>query len=295
MEEPDFEGAMSEQAEPERQARPMEIRNGEIEFLPEIAAPQGTDIQPVLLSLVPYEEKVKLMILAAREIVVEDDEGCKKATDMALQAKKMRLKVETIKKSPLYEQAENILKTLRHICNTLTEPLKLRVEGVCKDKLTAYSDRLRLEQQRRDAEAREQARELQAKLDAEAAALRAQAEEKARLAAEELSRTDLTETEKAILEETVEAETAAAASIVAPVVVVHAQELPNVIRTEEGASFTKRRWIARLVNLDEVPPKYFTEAVTEALTKAAQKDVDAGLRNIPGFIIEEKLSTSLRG
>lgn len=296
MEEPDFESAMAEPA-PTRQTRPVEIGNGEL--LPEIAAPLGTDIQPVLLSLVPYEEKVKLLILAAREIVVDDEEGRKKATELGLQAKKMRLKVETIKKSPLYTQAEDILKTLRHVCNTLTEPLKLKVEGVCKDKLTAYSERLRLEQQRREAQAREEARQLQAKLDQEAADLKAEAEGKAKAAAEELRQKEaageLTDSERAILQETVEAETEAAESIVAPKVVVHVEQPANVTRTDEGASFTKGRWIATLTELSLVPPKYFNEAVLKEITKAAQKDADAGLRNIPGFTIEEKLSTSLRG
>ena len=293
--EPDFESAMSAPAPPERQTR-VEIRENGDEFLPEIAPPMGTDIQPILLSLVPYEEKVKFLILAAKEITVDSEDGRKKATALALQAKKIRLKVETIKKSPLYLQAEDIIKTLRHICNTLTEPLKLSVEGVCKDKLTAYAERLRLEQQRRDAEAREEARKLQSKIDQEAENLRQEALAKAAQAAEELTRADLTETERAILEETVESETLAAETISAPQVVAHVEEAPNVVRTDEGASFTRGRWIAELENFGLIETKYLrAEPVIEAILKVVQKDVDAGMRKISGFKIYEKLSTSLRG
>lgn len=260
----------------------------------EITLPSGTDIRPTALSLVTYQEKVKLLVARAREIQVDDDAGRKEATALALQAKNIRLQVEAIKKSPAFLAAETFIKEVRHLCTTLTDPLKNQVEAVCKTKLTNYSKKQILEQQRLEAEAREKARQEQAKLDEEARALREQAEERARAAAKELAQKEaagqIDEGEKATLEQTVAEETAAAESIVAPKAVVQVQPRENVVRTDVGSSFTKARPRARLVDESLVERKYLIVDM-----KAVQKDVDAGVRNIPGFIIEDEYSTSIRG
>jgi hypothetical protein len=151
-----------------------------------------------------------------------------------------------------------------------------------------------LAQRRREAAAREEARLLQAKLDAEAATLKADAEAKVRAAQEELARQEaaghVNDTERALLEKTVEDETAAAESIVAPQVVVRTQEPETVVRTEAGSSFTTSRWKPRLVDFDKVDRKYLIVDL-----KVVQRDVDGGMRQISGFAIEEVLGTSLRG
>lgn len=294
----DFEAAMYP-APPEPQTRTAQVAGSE--FMEPIDIPPGTNIRPIALSLVPYELKVKELIAQAKEIVVEDDEGRKRATALGLQGKKLRLMVEKIKKSPSYLAAENYIKDCRHLCNTLTDPLKTQVEQVCKDKLTAYSERLRLAQQRREAEAREKARKLQAELDAEAERLRSEAEAKAKAAEEEIARIEAQEkepsgaplnsdAEKAILRQTVEEEREAAASIVAPQVVAEIQGTDNVVRTDAGASFTTSRWKARLVDINLVDRKYLIVDL-----KAVQRDVDGGMRTIDGFVVEEVLGTSLRG
>lgn len=262
--------------------------------LPDFPAPSGFDLAPLSLSLVPYQQKVKALAVAAQNIRVEDESGRKQATDLALVAKRLRLKVEAIKKSEPYLAADVFVKDIRHLCNTLTDPLKNQVETVCKNKLTAYSEQLRLAQQRREAAAREEARQLQAKLDAEAKKLRDDALALARAAADELAKKEaagnLKEGEKAILEQTVIDETAAAESVVSPQVVVQVQPADNVVRTDAGASFTRARWKPRLIDPALVEEKYKVIDL-----RLVQKDVDGGMRKISGFIIEEELSTSLRG
>lgn len=302
MEELNFDVTSSP---PEPQARTAKV--AETEFMEPLTIPLGTDVRPIALSLVPYELKVKELIAQAKEIVVEDDAGRKQATALGLQGKKLRLLVEGIKKSPSYLAADAYIKDCRHLCNTLTEPLKQQVEQVCKDKLTAYSKKLILEQQRREAEARERARKLQAELDAEAEKLKAEAAAKAKAAQDELDRLEkeeaaaatgpmggaiaaFNEPEKEALRQTIEDETAAAESIVAPQVVVETQAPQNVVRTEAGASFTTSRWKARLVDINLVDRKYLVVD-----SKAVQRDVDGGMRTIDGFAIEQDLSTSLRG
>jgi hypothetical protein len=296
MDDIDFGAAMDAPAKPEPQSRPAEAT--EDTFLAEITLPLGTDIRPTALSLVPYEREVKELIRLAKEIQITDEGGRKEATKIGLRAKKLRLRVEKVEDSPAIQQALNFVKDARHLIKTLALPLKTDVEQVCKSKLTAYSETLRLAQQRREAAAREEAQALQAKLNAEAKLLKEEAEAKVKAAEAELARKEAEDTgwgaanpdEKALLEQTIEEETDAAASIVAPQVVVQVDPNQNIVRTDEGASFTTSRWVARLVNIALVDRKYLM-----LNTKAIQQDVDGGLRHADGFVIEEKLGTSLRG
>jgi hypothetical protein len=288
----DFGAAMTAPEPPEPQTRTAKV--AKTDFIEPISMPDGIDIRATALSLVPYEQHVKALVLAAREIQVTDEASRKQATEIGLTAKKLRLRVEKIEDSPAIQVALNFVKDARHLIKTLAGPLKTDVEQVCKGKLTAYSEQLILAQRRREAAARDEARVLQARLDAEAAQLRADAEAKVRAAQEELARQEaagqVSETERAILEKTVEEETAAAESIVAPQVVVRTQEPDTVVRTEAGSSFTTSRWKPRLVDIGKVHLKYLVVDM-----KVVQRDVDGGMRTIDGFVVEEVLGTSLRG
>jgi hypothetical protein len=291
MEDFDFDAAMVAPDPPVRQARQVQV--AEDPFISEeIDLPVGTDIRPTILSLVPYELEVKALVLAAKELQITDTDSQKEATKIGLRAKKLRLRVEKIEDCPAVQAALIFVKDVRHLIKTLAGPLKTDVEQVLKGKLSAYSESLRLAQQRREAEAREQARVLQAKLDAEAAELRAEAEAKVRAAEEELARLNQAEApgEAAALQQTIDEEREAAASIVAPTVVVESQAPTNVVRTDEGSSFTTSRWKARLVDIELVDRKYLVVDM-----KVVQRDVDSGVRAIPGFIVEEVIGTSLRG
>ena len=290
MEDFDFGAAMTPPPAPERQARQPDVADEDSFIAGEIDLPIGTDIRPTALSLVPYELEVKALILAAKELQVTDEASQKEATKLGLRAKKLRLRVEKIEDSPAIQAAANFVKDARHLIRTLAGPLKSDVEMVVKGKLTAYSEGLRLAQQRREAEARERARKLQAELDKEAQDLRDEAEARVKAAEAELAAGQANEAEKAILQQTVEEEREAAASIVAPTVIVESQAPENVVRTDEGASFTTSRWKHRLVDIKLVDRKYLV--VDDRLVK---RDVDGGMRHIPGFVIEEVLGTSLRG
>jgi len=288
----DFSEAMKASAAPEPQACLARVTDEGPTG--EITMPVGTNVRPTALSLVPYEEKVKILVARARELQVIDADSQKEATSLALQAKRIRLRVEGIKKSPTYLTADQFLKEIRHLCKALTDPLHHNVEQVCKDKLGAYDAKVKLERQRQEAVAREEARRMQAELDAETERQRQEAVAKARVAQEELERKEaegsLTDTDRTLLQQTVEEETSVAESIVAPQVVVQVTPPETVVRTEEGASFTKTRWVAKLVDEAAVERKYLVVDM-----KLVQKDVDSGVRSIPGFLIEQKTGVSIRG
>lgn len=288
MDDIDF-GAAMVPAEPEPQALRAEI----VEEEGEIILPQGVDIRQTALSLVPYGDRVAALVKMAKEIEVVDDASRKQATEIGLRAKKLRLEVEKVESAPAFLAANQFIKDVRHLVKTLTNPLKVSVEQACKLKLSAFSERLRLEKQRQEAAAREKARQLQLELDAEAAQLRKDAEQKAQKAEAELVAKEmtgqLTEGEKTLLQQTIEEEKEAAATIVAPTVLVEVPESQNVVRTGEGASYTTVKWVAEVENIDLVERKYLIVDM-----RAIQKDVDNGLRQAPGFIIREKTGTSFR-
>lgn len=287
MDDIDFGAAMSApvETEPERQQAPVEIVEDPITF------PLGVDIRPTALSLVPYQEKVKALVGIAKTIQVTDEESRKKATEIGLQAKKLRLAVEKIEDSPAFQAAAQFVKDVRHLCKTLTMPLKIDVEQLCKTKLSAYAEQVRLKQQRAEAEARERARIRQAELDAEAERLRQEAWAKAEAAAAELKAAspELSDSDRIYLQQVIEEENEAALTLTSPTVVVEVPPKENIVRTDQGASYTTTRWVAELEDIDLVDRKYMVVDM-----RAIQKDVDGGLRQAAGFIIREKTGTSFR-
>jgi len=117
-----------------------------------------------------------------------------------------------------------------------------------------FSQAQKLERQRKEAEQREAARQLQERLDAEA---RTQKEEAAKIIADAQEKLEQ-ETDpgaRATLERTITEETAVLetqAPLVPPVVI----ERPTVTRIAEGAAYTKDKWKCRIVNPELVPREH---------------------------------------
>lgn len=90
-----------------------------------------------------------------------------------------------------------------------------------------------------------------------------------------------------------EAEAAKAKGVVYEPVTVVAQVVPaekTVTRTSEGSSSLRRKMVCRIVQPDLVPRKYCVPS-----QKLLDQDMDAGVREIPGCIIEEDASIVRRG
>jgi hypothetical protein len=219
--------------------------------LPTFPSPSGFDLAPVSLSLEPYQKHVALMTQEARGITVTDTASQKFAVSAESRNKKLFKDLEAARKSFVGPYNDHV-KAINNIFKTLTDPLAQN-EVAIKAARAKFEYQLELERRRREAEAREEQRRLQAKLDAEAREQKEEAERKAREATEKLkAETDeatRTALEKEIAEETL---AAAAATPQAPLMT----EKQEVVRTAEGSSYTKFKWVCRVTEPDLVPRTY---------------------------------------
>ena len=148
-----------------------------------------------------------------------------------------------------------------------------------------YEYQLEMERRKKEAALREQQRLLQAQIDKEARQQRDEALRIAREAEEEKERLAkagaLDAATKAALEKTIEDETAAAAAptpVVQPITI----EKSSVVRTADGSSYTRFKWVARIVNHNLVPRDCCVPS-----QKIIDERVKNGERNILGCVIEE--------
>ena len=255
------------------------------------------DIQPVALSLVPYQNLVKLMVQEAKEITVTDAESNTKASEVVSRHlrifKELRDAKERFKK-PFTDHAgqiSNLFDTLAdELLKEWTERGKKLTRGsivLIKLQMANYELALRLERQKKEAELREEKRRLQEKLNAEARVQREEAERKAREAEEKL-KTEKDEAARALLEQTVAEETAAAAAPTpqAPPPVLESR---SATRTSEGVSFAKFKWTCKIMDPAQVPREYCEPS--QKLLDAAMK---GGLRSIEGCEITQEPIINVR-
>jgi hypothetical protein len=246
--------------------------------LPAFPSPAGFDLSPIALTLVPYERHVTLMVQEAKGIVVLDAASQKVAVSAEARNKKLLRDLETARKNFVTPYNDHV-KKINNLFKTLTDPLASN-EATIKAERGRYDLKVELERRRIEAVAREEQRQLQAKLDAEALAQKKEAEEKARVAAEKL-KTEEDAATRAALEKEI-AEEIAAANAPTPQVAPIVTEKAGVVRTTEGSSYTKFTWKCRVVDPDKVPRQY-CEPVQKLLDEAAK----GGVRKIDGCIIEE--------
>lgn len=255
------------------------------------------DIQPVALSLVPYENLVKLMVQEAREITVTDAASNTKASAVLGRHTRIFKELEEAEKSftkPYTDHVNQIRNLFRGLSDELlkewTERGKKLTRGsiiLIKQQMANYELALRLERQKEEARLREEQRQLQEKLNAEARTQREEAERKAREAEEKL-KTEKDEAARALLEQTVAEETAAAAAPTpqAPPPVLESR---SATRTSEGTSFAKFKWVCRIVNPDLVP-----RDCCEPSQKKLDERMKGGERNIPGCEITQEPIINVR-
>ena len=255
---------------------------------PPPAPAQLLDLEAVQTALAPYHAQVEAMITEASALKVVDEASNTRATEIGNMARKIEKAVEAIKQEEPYRQAREFLNGIGNLIKGFTEPLKMQVVAPLKAQQSAYADRLILEQQRREAAAREAARIQQAKVDAEARAIREEAERKAK-EAEKLLKKEKDEAARAALQKTIEEERAAAAAptpqVIAPVV----EQAPTVTRTGAGSSFAKRPWTHVIVDTNLIPRDYLT--VDE---QAIRRAITAGIREIPGVRIYQETQINYR-
>ncbi|MDD4985622.1 MAG: hypothetical protein PHQ43_07525 [Dehalococcoidales bacterium] len=235
------------------------------------------DLAPVALSLEPYQRHVALMTQEARSITVTDPASQKLAVSAESRNKKLYKDLETARKSFVAPYNDHV-KKINNLFKTLTDPLVQNMDAI-RGTRGKYELQLEMERRRKEAAAREEQGRLQAKLDAEAREQRLEAERKVREAAKKLQ-DEKDEATRIALKKEIAEETAAAAAPTpqAPLMT----EKQGVVRTAEGSSYTKFKWVCRIVDPALVPREY-CEPAPKLLDAAAK----GGVRNIPGCVIEE--------
>ena len=254
------------------------VNTPEVEDLPILSRDPGTfDLAPISLNLVPYERHVALMTQAAKSITVTDSVSQKIAVSAESCNKKLYKDLEVARKMAVAPYNAHV-KKINNLFKTLTGPL-LQNEATIKSKRGVFEYQLELERRRKEAEAREEQRRLQAKLDAEARAQREEAERKAREAQEKLEK-EKDEATRAALEKEIEDETLAATAPTpqAPLMT----ERQEIIRTPEGSSYTKFVWKFRIIDPDKVAREFCSPD-----DKKLAAFVKGGGRQADGIIIEE--------
>ena len=255
------------------------------------------DIQPVALSLVPYENLVKLMVQEAREITVTDAASNTKASAVLGRHTRVYKELEEAEKSftkPYTDHVNQIRNIFRGLSDELlkewTERGKKLTRGsiiLIKQQMATYELNLRLERQKEEARLREEQRKLQEKLNEESRLQREEVARKVREAEEKLKNERDAEA-RALLEQTVVEETAAAAAPTpqAPPPVLESR---STTRTSEGTSFAKFKWTCKIVDPAQVPREYCEPS--QKLLDAAMK---GGERNIPGCEITQEPIINVR-
>lgn len=272
---------------------PLETPEPEVVEAPLPVILSTFDLEAIKLAVAPYRQQVKDMVQEATAIIVKDEVSNDLANELGNRARTLKKKVEAIKGQPAYSEAYAFVDGVRSLLNEFTKPLEAEIEKPLGRKMAAYANFKRLEEQRIAAAAREEARKQQERIDAEQAAIKAEAERVAKEAAEEKERLaaagKLDEATAAALDKTIEEETAAALApapiIVAPVFA----PAPTTTRTSAGGSFAKRPWVFEITDIALVPRKYLV--VDEA---SIRRDVAAGIREIPGVHIHQETKINFK-
>ena len=248
-------------------------------------APLG-NIAPIKKDLAQYEKGLAKLEKESQAIEVKDRESASRAIELAGGAKTLG---KTLKKAQdnLTDEAKAYVKSITNLFRPYLERFA-KVEAVTKDKAAAFEVQERLAQQKREADAREEARKLQEKIDFEAREQREAALRKARDAAEKLQ-SEKDAAARAILEQTVKEETEAAALQTPTVVVPVTAASPTVTRTETGSGYLRATWDYRIVDETKIPRDFM--APDEKKIRQAVKN---GLRKIEGIEIYEKSTIAIR-
>jgi len=210
-----------------------------------------------------FGPQIELMKKEAAALIVVDDKTMSEAITRAGKAKKI-VKTLTLKRLEVIKKEDAFVRTVNAFVKTFVDDC-ITIEIGLKDKVTVRMHTVKME-------------ELERKRVSDAAAAAVQTEMN--------KRTEKLQKEAQAEAEVFEAQTGIkieVETIVAPVVVAPVVSAQKVFRTATGSSMHMRKtWRARLVNIEDVQVEYLL--VNETMVQGM---VDAGIRNLPGFIIEE--------
>lgn len=248
------------------------------------------DLAAVKLALEPYRSEIVKMSLQAKAIHITDEPSQVAAVELGTTIRNLKNQVERVRKATVQPFNDHV-KDVNNLAKSFIDPLDTG-ERDLKGKISTYQTKLRLEQERKAAEAREAARKVQEAYEAEQRVIREEALRKVLEAQEEMRRKEEAgeyDEKHAALERTIAEETEAAAAPIQVAVAPVIPEIPKAVRTETGSAHQRMAWEFKVIDKSMVPPEYLM--VDE---KAIRQAVKAGIRQIRGVRIFEQASTTFR-
>ncbi|MDI6854020.1 MAG: hypothetical protein QME75_10525 [Deltaproteobacteria bacterium] len=221
---------------------------------PDLPEAAEFDTQRALAHVLRFEQEIKLLVARSKTLTVIQND---EARDLAAEWGAQAKKLYKRLEELRHHYVDPHNKYLREVNNffkKFTDPLQA-IEKSMGRLLAAYRKLQENERRRKAAEQEAEARRLQEQLEAEAQAAAA------------------------------EGKPYEPVTVVAPLVT----EVPKVTRTAEGSAQQRKRWVGRIVNPELVPREY-----CEPSQKLINQAVRAGVREIPGCVIEEEYETGFR-
>jgi len=230
-----------------------------VEVLPVSRRPLTLDaVKP---DFAPYLKRIEEMTADAKALDVSDEQSLKFAVSLGGESQKIVKAIEAQRKKVIQEPSEYI-KAVNNFCKIFTEQLA-QAGAVLKKKVSDFEYKRELDRRKQEEAARKAAKELQERLDKEAA----EATQKAK-------------------KENPEAKEIQAPVVQEPVI----PKESGVTRTETGTSAHQRKvWKAEVTDANQVPREFCMPDI-----KKINEAVRMGVREIPGVRIWEDSQTVFR-
>jgi hypothetical protein len=210
-----------------------------------------------------FSPQVDLMKKEAEALVITNDETMSEAIARAGNAKKI-VKALTLKRREVIKEPDTFVNTVNAFVKTFVDDLE-RIERNLKGKVATRMHTVKMEELERTRIANAEAARVQAELTERTRKLQAEAQAEADKINLQTGGNFVAET------------------IVAPVVVAPVVPSQKVFRTATGSSMHMRKsWRARLENIKLVDAQFLL--INEEMVQGV---VDAGIRSLSGFVIEE--------
>ena len=265
----------------------------EAEVLPGLPAVVEYETQKAVTRIYQFEQKVNRVLADSKKITaIRDEDTNKLATTSACELTRLIKDIEAVRKHFTAPHTK-FNAGVNDFAKKYSVPLgneQIRQKMM----LTGWDNLQKLEQRRKEAAAREEQRQHQAEVDAEAQRLRDEAQKKVDDATAErerlLSEPDAVSADQlAALEKTIEEESVAAAAETPLVAFPVVAEQDTVVRTLAGSASFAHDWTWELENIDQVDRKWLMldeKKITQA--------VKGGLRTEPGFKIFDRTTAKIR-
>ena len=265
----------------------------EVEVLPGLPAVVDYKTQQAITIIYQFENRVKELLAKSKKVTAIRDEATNiQAAEIASELKRLDKDLEIVRKhftAPHVKYNSVVNASIKGYSDPTAKEINRQ-----KMMLTGWHNAQEMERRRKEAAAREEQRQHQAEVDAEAQRLRDEAQKKVDDATAErerlLSEPDAVSADQlAALEKTIEEESVAAAAETPLVAFPVVAEPDKVVRTLAGSASFAHDWTWEVENLDQVDRKWLViddKRVTQA--------VKGGLRTEPGFKIFDRTTAKIK-